>query len=135
MGNFYQNLTVCGAEQRPVVEALRAAGLTAFVSPTRGHHTVVFSKLGDVWESPDAASDVAGTLSHQLGCPVLVAAVFDDDILFLSLFEGLDRTFEYNSSERRITNLRRLHQAAGGKGWFLGLWVVLKLPHLVPYML
>ena len=135
MGTTYQNLTVCGAEQVRVVAALRAAGLAAFVTPAQLNFTVVFTKLGDAWESPEAASDVAGTLSHQLGCPVLIAAVFDDDILFLSLFEGLDRTFEYNSKERRVVNLRRLHQAAGGKGWFFVLWGILKLPHLIPYVI
>ncbi|HEV8487970.1 MAG TPA: hypothetical protein VGV87_30905 [Blastocatellia bacterium] len=135
MGTTYQNLTVCGAEQGTVVEALRTGGLAAFVTPEQRHFTVVFSKRGDAWDSPDAASDVAGTLSYQLGCPVFIAAVFDDDVLFLSLFEGLDRTFEYNSRERRIVNLRRLHQAAGGKGWFLVLWAILKLPHFIPYFI
>jgi hypothetical protein len=135
MGTTYQNLTVCGAEQAAVVEALQTAGLTAFVTPTQHQFTVVFSKLGDAWDSPEAAADVAGTLSHHLGCPVLMAAVFDDGILFLSLFEGLDRTFEYNSSERQVADLRRLHQAAGHKGWHFMLWAILKLPHTIPYLI
>ena len=108
--------------------------LRSFVTPGQRKFTVVYPEDSDVWNNPDSASDVAGTLSVHLNCPVLIAAVFDDDALFLSLFEGLDQTFEYNSTEREVKNLRRLCEAAGARGWLSALWVVLKLPHPVPYL-
>jgi hypothetical protein len=134
VGNYYLNLTVCGAEGDRVVEVLRGLDLRAFVARTERKLTVVYPKLADVWNDPDSAADVAGTLSVHLNCPVLIAAVFDDDVLFLSLFEGLDRTFEYNSTDRQLRSLRRLYDAGGGKGWLPGLWMIMKLPHPVPYL-
>ena len=134
MGNFYLNLTVCGAGRDQVVEVLRMLNLRAFVAPTQRQHTVVYPEDSDVWNNPDSAADLAGTLSVHLNCPVVIAAVFDDDVLFLFLFEGLDRTFEYNSSDRQLKNLRRLYDATGAKGWLPALWVVLKLPHPAPYL-
>jgi hypothetical protein len=134
VGNFYLNLTVCGAEQGPVIEVLRMLDLRAFVAPSQRRLTVVYPELSDVWNDPDSASDVAGTLSVHLDCPVLIAAVFDDDVLFLSLFEGLDQTFEYNSTDRRLKNLRRLYEASGRNGRQSVLWLILKLPHPFPYL-
>lgn len=135
MGTTYQNITLCRAERAEVVRVLRELGLKSFVAPTWEGQTVVFSQRGDAWDSPDAASDVAGTLSQHLGCPALVAGVFDDDVVWLFLFEGLTRTFEYNSAERRVAHLKRLRQAAGGRGSLVLLWLVLKLPHFIPYFI
>lgn len=135
MGTTYQNVTVFGAEREAIASVLRDLALAAYITPTRSGVTVVFPQRGDAWDSPDAAADVAGSLSHRLGCPTLVAGVFDDDIVVLSLFEGLERTFEYNSSERRIAHLARLRRAAGGRGSLALLWLVLKLPHMLPYFI
>lgn len=135
MGTTYQNFTVCGADREKVVVVLRDLRTPAFITPLQGIFTVVFSERGDAWESPEEASPLAIALSERLGCPVLVSAVFDDDVLCLSLHSGSGLVFEYDSSKRNTRGLNSLWEATGRHGSRLLLWTILKLPHLFPFFI
>ena len=134
MGTFYQNVTLRGAAPDAVVAVLAELGRTAFVTKPAGPITVVFDSEIDAMQAGNALPDLAGTLSVRLKCPALAAGVYDDDVLYLSLFEGLESTFEYVSTERRVANLSHFCSVMGLRPAVLRSWLILKAPHFIPYL-
>ncbi len=98
MGNFYKNVTVVGPGQGDVVAVLARHERTAYVTPTRRGVTVVFDRQADAVGNPTELGDVALTLSQELACPTMAAAVYDDDVLLLDLYDRGVQVAEYNSS-------------------------------------
>src|SRR5262245_44290490 len=132
MGNYYQHVTVKGPPVAAVVALMRELGRPAYVAAAADDVTVVFDAGLDEMRNIQEVADVPGTLSVRLHCPALLVGVYDDDILYMALYEGLERTFEYVSSERSAKNLKRLCAAFGRSQAFLRIWFTLKLPHFVP---
>jgi hypothetical protein len=96
MGLFYTTITTYGPDHAKVIAALRKMQRTAFVSPTVERYTVVYDRKTE--EQDFAEIEKLGKkLSEAIGAPVLAAALHDDDVLLLWLFqEGECRDF-YNS--------------------------------------
>ncbi len=95
MGQFYTNYTLRGPSQQDVASAL--AGCSAIVTPAHNGCVVTYDEAS---EAQDFAiiDELGARLSRQFGCPVLVAVVHDDDILFLQLYEGGELADSYDSS-------------------------------------
>jgi hypothetical protein len=134
MGNWYQNVTLKGPSTDAVVGVLADLGRRGFVTPRIGEYTVVYDAELDRMDRADDLADLPATLSVRLGCPALVAGVYDDDALYLALFEGLDATFEYFSAERLRRGVRRACRVFGRPSAAFRVGAVLMLPHLVPYL-
>jgi len=98
VGNFYKNVTLFGPPRDAVLAALAGHERTAYVSPTRRRFTVVYDRDSDEAGGPDALGDLSMTLSADLACPALAAAVYDDDVLLLGLYDRGRQIGEYNSS-------------------------------------
>jgi hypothetical protein len=133
MGRHYQHVTVKGPALDDVARLMRDLGRPAYLG-SAGDVTVVFDAGLDEMRRIEDVVDVPGTLSVRLGCPALVAGVYDDDLLYLSLYEGLDNTFEYESKGRRTANIGRLCSAFGRPNAALKVWGILNLPHFIPYL-
>jgi hypothetical protein len=134
MGNYYQNVTIKGASTASVTDLMRELGRPAYIAAAADDVTVVFDAGLDEMRNPQDMLDVPATLSVRLSCPVLLAGVFDDDLLYLALYEGLEKTFEYTSSDRTARNLSRLCAAFDRSHAFARVWFILKLPHFIPYL-
>ena len=87
MGNWYTNITVSGPPQADVVAVLQAHDRHAYATPTLNGITVVFDRTSEDSGCAEELGDLAMTLSQDLRCPALAAAVFDDDVLLLSLYD------------------------------------------------
>ena len=86
MGLFYANLAVYRPLRQPLLTALRRLRRKAFVSPTIYGHTVVFDQAVD--EQDTRANERFGqAITEKLSCSALAAALHDDDVLYLWLFE------------------------------------------------
>ena len=134
MGNFYQNLTVKGPNQAEIVPVLRRYGRSAFVSPTRDRLTAVYARRSEEAASPEELAAVATLLSEQFRCPALAVAIYDDDVLFMGLFENGQPIAQYNSAERKPVAANRLCQAFEIPHARFRVWAILSLPHRVPYL-
>jgi hypothetical protein len=86
MGLFYANLTVYRPLRQPLLAALRRLRRTAFVSPTVYGHTVVFDRGVDE-QKVQAIEQLGCGLTKMLACAALAAALHDDDVLYLWLFQ------------------------------------------------
>jgi hypothetical protein len=129
MGNWYKNITVSGS-QADVVAVLQAHDRQAYVTPTLNGVTVVFDRASDDSGSPEEVGDLAMTLSHELKCPALAAAVFDDDVLLLGLYDQGAQVGEYNSagpSTLRASSLSRAFRAAARAPL---VWALLACPRI-----
>lgn len=129
MGNFYCNFTTRGPTADQIVDVLSAGGRSAFVSPTVGGKTVVFDERADELD-PTEIDAVGELLSHKLDCPVLAAAVADDDELWLCVYYDGERSVEYSS--------RGANRGAGtfcrafGRPWMVPVvWTVMQWPYLI----
>jgi hypothetical protein len=100
MGNFYKNLCLLGPGQSDVAAALERHGRIAFITPEENRVTVAFDLEADETGDPAELGDLALTLSQDLGCPALAAAVYDDDVLLLGLYDRGKQVGEYNSAGR-----------------------------------
>jgi hypothetical protein len=71
------------------------------------------------------------TLSHELKCPALAAAVFDDDILLLGLYDQGAQVGEYNSagpSTLGASSLARAFRAASRSPLIWALLICPRIP-------
>lgn len=130
MGNSYTNVTLAGPAQGAVVAALDRCRRQAFVTPTRSGVTVVYDRAADEAGDPAELGDLALTLSRDLSCPALAAAVFDDDALLLGLSLSGAQAGEYLSSGGSTLGAGRLARAFGARRRLPLLWLVLASPRL-----
>jgi hypothetical protein len=134
MGNHYQHVTVKGPAVEDVAKLMRELGRPAYIASAADDVIVIFDAGLDAMDRLSDVADVPATLSSRLGCPALVAGVYDDDLLYLSLYEGRENTFEYDSRARRTGNIGRLCSAFGRPSAVLRVWAILTLPHFIPYL-
>jgi hypothetical protein len=130
VGNWYKNITTRGPSQAEVVEALLRLGRRAYVTPTRDGITVVFDDSSDVNGDPTELGDLALSLSANLSCPSLAAAVFDDDVLLLGLYEKGTQVGEYNSSGTSTLSPAALARAFQVPHRASFVWLLMKWPRL-----
>jgi hypothetical protein len=97
MGLFYTNFTLRGPAQPQLLEALRSMGRTAFVSPMHNGCVTVYDREADE-QNFDVIEKLGSELSKRFRCPVLAAALHDDDVLFYWLFRDGALCHDYNSS-------------------------------------
>jgi hypothetical protein len=96
MGLFYTTFTTYGPDPSEVVSALKKLRRSAFVSPTIERHTVVYDQKTE--EQDFAEIDNFGKkLSEACDAPVLGAALHDDDVLYLWLFQAGEQVDFYDS--------------------------------------
>lgn len=131
MGNFYTNITLLGPTRDRVVKCLESRGRTAYVSPTQAGFTVVFDRTSDETADPAELGDLALTLSQELRCPTLAAAVFDEDVLLLGLYDRGSQIGEYNSAGARSLRASELTRIFGAVGRTTRVALFLALPHLL----
>jgi len=94
MGTKYDSLTFRGPTQEEVAKAVAAQSSHAFISPTVSGLTVAYpARLSSDMDY----RKVSRRLSKKLGCPILTAGVFDDDIFYYALYDGGELVDEYNS--------------------------------------
>lgn len=129
MGNFYSNFATRGPQAAEVVAALREGRRRALVTPTVNDITIVYDQAAD--ELDEAEIDAVGSLlSRGLGCPVLGAAVADDDELWLVLYEDGKRVVDY-SSRGRWGGTSRICRAFGRSAVIPIVWPLMHLPYVV----
>lgn len=95
MGAFYANITLKGASQAKVVQAL--CGRRAIVTPKLGDYVVVFDSVCDE-QNVDGMQALTSKLSRELRCPALAVIVHDDDVFGYFLYQEGELTDWYNSS-------------------------------------
>jgi hypothetical protein len=127
MGNFYKNLCLLGPGQSDVAAALERHGRVAFVTPQENRMTVAFDLESDEIGDPGELGDLALTLSQDLACPVLAAAVYDDDVLLLGLYDHGKQIGEYNSSGPSNLRPSALTKAFERRK-HLRVWLLLRAP-------
>jgi len=127
MGNFYKNLCLLGPGQSDVAAALERHGRIAFVAPEENRMTVAFDLESDEIGDPAELGDLALTLSQDLACPVLAAAVYDDDLLLLGLYDRGKQVGEYNSSGGSTLSPSALATAFETRHQ-LKVWLLLRAP-------
>ena len=130
MGNWYNNMTTLGPPQAEVAAWCARHDRHVYVTPTRGGITVVFDRDVDRAADPGELGDLALLASHELGCPVLAAAVYDDDALLLALYEGGRQVGEYNSAGRSTLEAAALCRAFDARARTPLVWLVLNSPRL-----
>lgn len=96
MGNFYTNVTLRGPDEAAVVEAVKAAGYLAYISPTVSGYTMVCEERSDE-QDEDVWNEVPRRLSQELQCPALAVLNHDDDIFSYVLYRNGELLDEYNS--------------------------------------
>jgi hypothetical protein len=96
VGLFYTTFTTFGPDKIEINTALGKLRRTAFVSPTVERYTVVYDR--ETEEQDFAEIEKLGkNLSRASGAPALAAALHDDDVLYLWLFQGGAQADFYNS--------------------------------------
>lgn len=96
MGLFYSNFTLYGPDQERVLDALRVAGRTAFVSPSLNGFTTVYDQETE-GQDLESIERVGSELSRRLDCPIFGVALHDDDVLYCWLFRDGESADFYNS--------------------------------------
>ncbi len=96
MGNFYTNFAVRGDDPARVVEALRARGQSAYVTPASGGTIMVYDESTES-QDKKVILKLGAELSTELGAPILAVLNHDDDVLRYWLFRGDSLVDEYNS--------------------------------------
>ena len=130
MGNWYKNVTTRGPSQADVMAILARYTRRAYVTPTRDAVTVVFDERSEAEMQPTELGDLAFTLSSELRCPTLAAAVYDDDVLLLALYDAGRQVGEFNSagvSTLHASDLARVFRVP--ERTFL-LWLILESPRV-----
>lgn len=130
MGNWYANITVFRPSQAAVVATLQTHGRRAFVTPTRNGVTVVFDRESEESGSPVELGSLAMNLSQELSCPALAAAVFDDDMLLLGLYDQGAQLGEYNSTGPSTLAAGRLSRAFCVASRTPAVWALLAWPRM-----
>jgi hypothetical protein len=130
VGNWYKNITTLGPRQAEIVTLLARHDRAAYVTPTRNGVTVAYDRESEESGDPSELGDLALTMSQELRCPALAAAVYDDDVLLLALYDAGTEVGEYNSagsSTLSALSLARLFQVRARAPI---LWLLLKSPRL-----
>ena len=96
MGLFYTTFTTSGPDRDAVSTALNKLCRTAFVSPTVDGYTVIYDQETEEQDFTEIEK-LGVLLSKAFGKPVLAAALHDDDVLYLWLFQGGEQKDFYNS--------------------------------------
>jgi hypothetical protein len=96
MGLFYTTFTTLGPDDGAVTAALKKLRRTAFVSPTVEGYTVIYDQKTEEQDFAEIEKLGVG-LSKACGAPVLAAALHDDDVLYLWLFQNGEQRDFYNS--------------------------------------
>lgn len=134
MGNWYKNITTRGPSQAEVITALLRLGRRAYVTPTRDGITVVFDHGSDLSGDPAELGDLALSLSADLSCPSLAAAVFADDVLLLGLYDRGKQIGEYNSTGSSTLGPAALAQAFRVPRRVAFVWLLMKSPRLPVFL-
>jgi hypothetical protein len=113
MGNFYKNITIIGASQAAIISSLENHNRTAYVTPTRDGVTVVFDLQSDEIGEPVELGDIAITLSADLTCVAMAAAVYDDDVLLLGLYDRGVQIGEYTTTGGSDLTARSIARVLG----------------------
>jgi hypothetical protein len=92
LSRFYANITLKGPAAADVVDYLRKQNESAYVSPAVRDAIVVFH------EDMQNQESLAGGLSAQFSCPVLLVMAFAETILLYHLYENGVQTDAYVSS-------------------------------------
>jgi len=130
VGNWYNNITTIGPRQADVAGWCARHDRHAYVTPTRDGITVVFDRDVDRAADPGELGDLALLASLELACPVLAAAVYDDDVLLLALFEGGRQIGEYSSAGQSTLGAAALCRAFGVNARAPIAWLVLNSPRV-----
>lgn len=130
VGNWYKNITTLGPAQAELAAVLSRHARRAFLTPTRDMVTVVFDERSDGEADPNELGDLALTLSLELNCPALAAAVYDDDVLLLALYVAGKQLGEFNSAGPSTLSARSLAGAFGASRRTPLLWLLLRSPRL-----
>src|SRR5438132_62408 len=96
MGLFYTTFTTLGPDTTAVSAALKKLRRAAFVSPTVEAYTVVYDQKTEEQDFTEIEK-LGVELSKACGAPVLAAALYDDDVLYLWLFQSGEQKDFYNS--------------------------------------
>jgi hypothetical protein len=134
MGNSYQNITLRGPSREAVIAALERHRRTAYVSPTDAQDIVVFDREAEDKGDPRELGDLALTLSQELQGVALAVAVYDDDLLLLSLYERGTQRGEYNSSEGSSLTASALARAFDVRARAALVAVLLGVPHFPVFL-
>jgi len=134
VGNWYKNITTRGPSQAEVVTALLRLGRRAYVTPTHDGITVVFDHGSDMNGEPTELGDLALSLSADLSCPSLAAAVFDDDVLLLGLYDHGKQIGEYNSTGASTLRPAALAQAFHVPNRASFVWLLMNWPRLPVFL-
>ena len=96
MGLFYTTFTTLGPDITAVSAALKKLRRTAFVSPTVERYTVIYDQKTEEQDFTEIGK-LGTKLSTTCGAPVLTAALHDDDVLYLWLFQSGEQRDFYDS--------------------------------------
>jgi hypothetical protein len=97
MGNFYANISLRTTEREPVIRSLRKLKRVAFVSDVQSGWLVVYDRDIETAE-PEEVGTLAATLSAACASTLLALSIYDDDVLWLRLYDGCKLIDEYNSA-------------------------------------
>lgn len=129
MGNSYTNITLFGPEHNDVLLELKNIGRRAYISPTVDGKTIVYDKESDELDI-DILNSLAADLSGRLDCAVLATLVFDDDVLYLQLFENSAQTVNYISRGGHRAGAWALCRALGCRSNFPLVLFVMQIPFM-----
>jgi hypothetical protein len=97
MGNWYTNISLEGVSQAEILHALEELGRRAYVTPAISNWCTLYDQECDRFDL-DVLESLALTLSMRLNCTALASFNADDDILWLGIYKGGDRTARYAST-------------------------------------
>jgi len=85
MGHFYTNITLPCPSRERIAEELQKFRTEAFLSPVVKGITVVFDERSE--EREKVLEDLGASLSRALECSALAVGNYDDDLLFLGVYQ------------------------------------------------
>jgi hypothetical protein len=96
VGLFYTTFTTFGPDATTVSTVLKKLRRAAFVSPTVEAYTVVYDQKTEEQDFTEIEK-LGVELSKACNAPALAAALHDDDVLYLWLFQSGEQKDFYNS--------------------------------------
>ena len=130
MGNSYTNITLLGPQHDGVLSVLNDMRRRAYVSPTVNGKTIVYDKASDELDI-EVLGHAAAELSSRLACSALAALIFDDDVLYLQLFEDSTQTVNYVSRGGPHAGARTLCRVFSRQINLPFLWLVMQIPFVL----
>jgi hypothetical protein len=91
MGNWYTNISLQGVSQAEILHVLEELGRRAYVTPAISNWCTLYDQECDRFDL-DVLESLALTLATRLNCTALATFNADDDILWLGVYNGGDRT-------------------------------------------